>query len=85
MSNDSDFQEEQQAREVRKPNSTAFPFGFRTGQSNEVLVVDFLDDKGPFVEVISSIALDRSMAVDLRRKLDEYIIDLEESPENGND
>lgn len=85
MSNDSDLKGRQTGREVRKPNSTTFPFGFRTGQSNEVLVVDFLDDKGPFVEVISSIALDRGMAVDLKRKLDEFISDLDESSLNGND
>jgi hypothetical protein len=82
MNDNTDF-EDGLPRDVVKPSPSVFPFGFRTGRSNDILFLDFLDDKGSHVEVISSTALDFKMAVDVREKLDEFINSILESSENG--
>lgn len=82
MNEKTDF-EDGVARDVLKPRASVFPFGFRTGRSNDILFLDFLDDKGSHVEVISSTALDVNMAIDVREKLNEFINSILEPSENG--
>lgn len=79
---DTDF-EDGVPRNVIKPKSSVFPLGFRTGRSNDMLLLDFLDNKGTHIEVISSTALDLTMAMDVREKIDEFINSILESSYDG--
>lgn len=61
------------ARPIYKNLTTTSPAGVRIGQSGDVLILEFLDDRESHLEVIFSGAINREILEDLVEKFQTHL------------